>query len=146
MKVKSDARKVVLDESRPYPRVSKGFNNPSKTRQSEMANTDLKKLVERFRISGQLPPPQRYLDVSTLPKSRLEAFQAMQAGAEAFESLPLKVRQAVNHDPRGLEDWILGNPQLAAEYGLLENLSTPPSPENPTSSGDPGEGNAGGQA
>lgn len=146
MNIKSDTRKVKVDESRPFPRVSKGFSKPSKTRQSEMVNTDLKKLVERFRISGQSAPPQRFLDVSTLPKSRLEAFEAMQAGREAFESLPLKVRQAVDHDPRRLEDWILGNPQLAAEHGLLENLQTPPSPENPSSSGDPGEGNAGGEA
>lgn len=127
---------VVIDGIvRPYPRIQKTFYEPSLTRASEAAHTDLKKLVERFRISGQAPPPQNFGDVSSLPQSRLEAMERMQDGLDAFAGLPLKVRQAVGHDPRQLEAWIAGNPQLAFEFGLMAETYTPPSPENPTSSG-----------
>nr|QJB20486.1 MAG: internal scaffolding protein [Microvirus sp.] len=142
----ADKVKVPL---RPYPRVSLQFKKPSKTRASEMASTNLKALVERFRISGQAPPPMQFGDATGLPGSRLEAMERLQAAQDAFNDLPFKVRQAVGHDPRGLEAWIASNPQLAAEYGLLEPVSPPPQPSSPAkqaSSADAGEGESQGDA
>lgn len=125
---------MVLPE-RPRPRYQKFFEKPSRTRASEAHGTDLKALVERFRISGASPPPMQYGDASGLPQSRLEAMQLMSDAAEAFQSLPLKVRQAISHDPRRLEEWIFNNPDLAREHGLLAELSPQSSPESPPSSG-----------
>lgn len=138
-----------MPPARPYPRVVKVFTKPSKTRASEMASTDLKSLVHRFRLSGQSPPPMQYADFTGMPQSRLEAMQRLQDAREAFEALPLKVRQAVGHDPRGLEAWIYSNPKLAAEYGLLEPVSQPApssSPAKQASSADAGEGESQGDA
>lgn len=135
--------KLVSDAfpERPYPRVQKHFYKPSLTRRSEMPSTDLKALVRRYQQAGALPPSQlQYGDVSALPKSRLEAMEALEAAREAFQSLPLKVRQAVNHDPRLLEQWIVANPQLAVEYGLAVEVPKSSSPANPSSSGGAGEG------
>lgn len=130
---------------RPYPRVGKTFTKPSKTRVSEMASTDLGALVRRFKMAGGIPPSQlRFGDVSGLPTSRLEAMTRIDAAMDAFNELPLKVRQAVNHDPRRLEDWLVSNPQLAAEYGLVTISDEKSSPANPTSSGGAGEGKKGG--
>lgn len=146
----SDVNISDLQEAmRPYPRVQKVFNKPSLTRQSEMASTDLHGLVRRYGMSGGIPPSSlRFGDVTGLPESRLEAFERIQQAKEAFDALPLKVRQAVGHDSRRLEDWIVANPELARE--LLNDHMEPvqpavpkPSPANPTSSGGAGEGKSG---
>lgn len=139
----------ALEGGRPFPRVQLEFKLPSKTRASELANTDLKTLVNRFRLAGALPPNHlSYGDTTQFPTTRLEAMEKLQAAADAFSAFPLKVRQALNHDPRNLTPaWVGANPQLAYEAGLIELPKAPaPSPANPTSSGGAGEGKEGGAA
>lgn len=127
---------------RPFPRVQKHFTRPSKTRQSEIASVDLKSIVRRYQQAGALPPSSlQFADVSNLPKDRLEAMNVISDALEAFQDLPLKVRQAVGHDPRLLEEWIRSNPQLAVEAGLLIPQDSPKSssPKAPASSSGAGE-------
>lgn len=132
------------DPVRPYPRVSLEFTEPSRTRGSETPSTDLQTIVNRYRQVGALPPSTlQYGDATELPTSRLEAMEIIASAAAAFADLPLKVRQAVNHDPRNLEAWIKGNPELARQYGLFDDPKQPSPSENPPSSGDPGEGEEG---
>lgn len=133
---------VQSPDLRPYSRVQKFFYKPSKTRASEMPSTDLKRLVQRFQLAGGLPPSHlSYGDATGYPGSKLEAMQAIERARDAFAGLPLKVRQAVGHDPRNLEDWIRSNPQLAADAGLITLPdSDKSSPAKPTSSGGAGEG------
>jgi len=122
---------------RPHPRVQLEFKLPSRTRQSETAATDLNAIVARHRKAGMpFPDDKPYGDVTNMPKDRLEALGQIQAAREAFESLPFKVRQAVNHDPRRLEEWLVNNPELARSYGMLRPKVDPSSPpENQSSSG-----------
>lgn len=127
---------------RPHRRVSVDFVLPTRTRHSETAATDLKSIVARYQKVGSLPPmDMQFGDVSELPTDRLEAMEIMAAAAAAFADLPFKVRQAINHDPRLLEQWIVGNPAQAREYGLLAPLPQQASPPKaPSSSGtDEGE-------
>lgn len=131
-----------LDLPRPYPRVQKDFHLPSRTRQSETASTDLGKLVQRYKLAGGLPPSTlTYGDVSDFPADRLEALQRVASAKEAFDALPLLVRNACGFDPRRLEEWVVGNPDLAREAGLLKPRDPEPSsPAKPASSADAGEG------
>lgn len=141
---KSVSDAPALNSGRPYPRVQKHFLKPSKTRASEMASTDLKTIVSRWRLAGAPPPSHsQYGDTTTLPTTRLEAMLRIDAAQDAFRSLPLKVRQAIGHDYRNLEAWIAANPQLAVEAGLIEVTSLKSSPANPTSSADAEEGKKG---
>lgn len=117
-------------------RVFKAFEKPSRTKQSEVANTDLKTLVARYRISGQQPPPQRYADVSNFPKSRLEMYQTLEAGLEAFYSLPQEIQTAVGGDPRLLDQWISANPELALKY--MSANAEPATPAEPVPPADAG--------
>lgn len=131
---------------RAAPRVQLEFHLPTRTRGSETPATDLHSIVARYQRVGALPPSTlQYADVSDVPTSRLEAMEVLDRAKAAFESIPLKVRQAINHDPRGLEAWIVSNPVKARKYGLLAEKPQPKpsSPENPASSGDPGEGKKG---
>lgn len=130
--------KTTSQTERFVPRVQKVFNKPSKTRASEVANTNLKALVDRFRLSGGFAPPMQYGDVSDLPTSRLEAMEVIQAASDAFYDLPLKVRQAVGHDPRNLDTFIAGNPELARQFGLLAQASTPTIPAEQSQPADAG--------
>lgn len=136
----------LTEASRPYPRVQKHFTpGTSKTRRSEMPSTDLKSIVRRYNLSGGIPPSQlQYGDVTGLPGSKLEGLILIEEAMEAFRELPLAVRQAIGHDPRALEAWIVSNPQLAIEHGLLKP-KTPlkSSPVNLTSSADEEEGKKG---
>lgn len=118
--------------SRPYPRVQVEFTEPTRTRHSESVYTDLNTIVAKYQKAGALPPSDLlYGDVSDFPVDRLEALQRIDAAREAFESLPFKVRQAVDHDPRLLEQWIAANPAQAREFGLLRPVDLAPQPSSP---------------
>lgn len=122
---------------RPFPRVQVEFTEPTRTRNSETPSTDLKSIVARYQKVGALPPmDMQFGDLTDLPTTRLDAMELMAAGAAAFADLPFKIRQAINHDPRLLEQWIVANPDQARSAGLLKQAvpqSSPP--ETPSSSG-----------
>lgn len=137
-------------KKRPYPRVALRFEQPTRTRHSEAAALHLPSIVARYAprdIRGRIDldalvqdPSRQYGDVTDLPTSRLEAMERIRDSIEAFQELPFKLRQSINHDPRLLEQWIVANPQQAFEYGLLQphpQSSPPPSP--PSSGTDEGK-------
>lgn len=127
-KPKSDSKRQAAVK-RPSRRVQLEFTLPTRTRGSETASTDLKTIVRRYQQVGALPPSHlQFGDATELPASRLEAMEIIAQARAAFESLPLKVRQAIDHDPRRLEDWMNSNPDLAREYGLFTEASPQPSP------------------
>lgn len=121
--------------NRPYPRLQKAFEKPSLTRGSETANTDIKALVRRYgginAVSNAALRPENFQDISNIPRDRIGAVLQINEANNLFKELPLKVRQAIDHDPRKLEAWIQANPQLSMEYGLLVETKPAPSPENP---------------
>jgi len=111
---------LILHRDDGSRRVQNVPSGNTRTRRSEMAGTSLHSLVAKYQRAGALPPSNlRHGDSTLVPKSRLDALLSIQEAAERFQELPLKVRQAIGHDPRRLEDWIVSNPQLALEHGLL---------------------------
>lgn len=118
---------------------------PTRTKQEFKKEVNINEIVARMR-RGIVPPPwmtsatPRYGDFTNLPVSFQEAHAIMQAGQEAFASLPLEFRRALDHDPRNLDR---APRELYEQFGLLKKSdsaeqASPASGEriNPEGSGD----------
>jgi len=93
----------------------------SKTRQSEMDNCDINKIMERFNREGKLPViqtvPPRYGDART---PDFQTAKAIIIEAEhAFQKLPSATRKHFNFDP-GLYMEAILNPSPEQAKKLLE--------------------------
>ena len=108
---------------------------PSRTKGEFRDEVDINSIIRRMR-SGISPPAwmtsktPRYGDFSSMPTNFQDAFAIVERAHEAFESLPLEFRKAIDHDPRNLDT---APKELWERFGLLNK------PEGPTGSPEPKE-------
>lgn len=112
-----------LDLWRPH-RSGTVCREESMTRQSEMADADIGKILERFQVTGVIPVERRealFIDVS-----QIGDYQQVQAhilnAQEAFREMPAKVRAAFGNDPARFLDEAC-DPQFKEKFqelGILE--------------------------
>lgn len=97
--------------------------DPSKTKVSEQASTDINEIVRQFGLTGQLPdnplPPQ-YGDFSDILDYH-GAMTAVRRSQEAFDGLPAAIRDRFANDPAALIDFLgqEGNRSEAERLGLI---------------------------
>lgn len=113
---------------------------PTLAQQHPRDECDINYIVERFGITGQLPPHSgpmpTYGDFTGVTDYR-DALEAVMKADEAFMSLPANVRERFDNDPALFVDFCSSNdPQdrsLAMELGLIPPPAKPdgviPSPE-----------------
>lgn len=101
---------------------------------------DINHIVERFGVTGQLPPTNvpapTYGDFTGIGDYR-DALEAVMRADEAFMALPAKVRETFDNDPALFVDFCSSNDpsdrSLAMELGLIPPPVKPdgviPSPE-----------------
>jgi len=101
--------------------------DPSKTKISEQASTDINEIVRQFGLTGQLPdnplPPQ-YGDFSDVLDYH-GALNAVRRSEEAFQALPAALRDRFRNDPSLLIDF-LGDETNREEAAQLGLVTTPP--------------------
>lgn len=117
---------------------------PTRTKQEFKNDVNINTIIERMRKG--INPPQwmtsatpRYGDFTNLPVSFQEAHAIMAAGQEAFASLPLEFRRALDHDPRNLDH---APRELYEQFGLLKKpaASEQASPASNVSGNPEGQG------
>lgn len=116
--------------------------HPHRVKQEFKKEVDINEIVGRMK-RGIMPPPwmtsatPRYGDLTEMPVSFMEAYDIVQRAEEAFDSLPLELRRAIDHDPRRLNE--LTYDQYKA-FGLLKTPEGSEAPngasEAPASRGD----------
>lgn len=94
---------------------------PSRTKQEFKSEVDINEIVARMRRGVQPPPwmtsaTPRYGDFTNMPASFQEAYAIVQEGEQAFKSLPLEFRRALDHNPANLDS---APRELYEQYGLL---------------------------
>jgi len=113
-----------------YNRPKRVFNpqtdEPTRTKQAFKKECDINEIVARMR-KGIVPPAwmtqntPRYGDFSNLPATFMEAHAIVETAAEAFKSLPLEFRRALDHDPRNLDKAPL---KLYEQFGLVKKKTS----------------------
>lgn len=135
----------------PPPSPSVEIKGESRTRQEFAAESDINRLVERFRDTGSFYDP-----LTTAKAGKLQPFfgdftevpdyqSALNIVIEAensFASLPSKVRDRFDNDPQKLIDFVSDekNREEAIELGLIEKPVSPAKPaESPATPATPAE-------
>lgn len=111
---------------------------PTLAQQHSAQECDINYIVERFGVTGQLPPQTgpapTYGDFTGILDYR-DALHAVMAADEAFMALPAKVRERFDNDPALFVDFCSDGNNISEmmELGLIAPLSLPngniPSPE-----------------
>lgn len=122
-------RRVVLS-------VHRGSNDKrvTRTKQEFLQEVNINELWARAK-RGISPPAWMtsktpiYGDFADLPISFDEAFSQVERANEAFLSLPLEFRRALQHDPRNLDK---APRSLFEEFGLVKSDLTSKAPEGAT--------------
>lgn len=110
---------------------------PSRTKQEFKKEVNINTIIERMR-KGIQPPPwmtaatPRYGDFTNMPTTFMEAHAMVEKAEEAFRSLPLDFRRALDHDPRNLDK---APRELFERYGLLKKPANAEGPNGPEHSG-----------
>ena len=95
----------------------------SKTQQSMESKTNIRNIVQQYKKTGIMPPPQQlmYGDFSYVPDIH-EIFATIEKAKSAFMALPAKIRKQFNNQPedfiRYMEDPEMFDEQVKA--GLRE--------------------------
>jgi len=121
-----------------YERQGLEFRNPSRTKQSFRAESDINNIMRRFEKTGILPDliksDPKYGDFSTAPSYQESLHLVMKAHAQ-FESLSSKIRDRFNNDPERFLNFASdpSNTDEMVRLGLAVARSTPtPSQPIPT--------------
>jgi phage internal scaffolding protein len=113
---------------------------PTLAQQHSAEECDINYIVERFGVTGQLPPHNgpmpTYGDFTGVTDYR-DALEAVMKADEAFMSLPAQVRERFDNDPALFVDFCSSNDpadrSLAIELGLIPPPAKPdgviPSPD-----------------
>lgn len=116
-------------------RVKVVTNNelPTKTQQHHKENCDINVIIARAKRGGGIshvnPHQGRYMDLTELPDYATALNTVIKAN-EAFNSLPAKVREEFQNDPKKLIQF-LGDPKnidRAIELGLVNKKPDPVQP------------------
>lgn len=118
----------------PPPKVVLKDFGASRTRQSELAGTDVNNILAKYLTSGTLPVEGRqafFADVSEMPDYRT-ALQQIQMADRAFNALSAKVRARFDNDPAQMLDFVSNpdNRDEMIELGLIEKPGEAPPGES----------------
>ena len=110
--------------------------DPSLTQQQFAEETEIRTIVERFGLTGQLPEnvtvPQ-FGDFTEVTDFH-SAMNAVREANEAFLQFPAKVRERFNHDPQRLLEFVSdgSNRDEAIKLGFIDLPPALPSPAEPS--------------
>lgn len=124
-------------------------NEESMTQQSDAKDTDINVIMQRYKVTGQIPLPRiapNYGDFSEVTDYR-EALERVQYANEVFNSLPAKLRAQFSNNPAEFVDFAT-NPENIDEMrkmGLAppkreDIITTPATPPAPPKGNDDGKG------
>lgn len=85
-----------------YDLVEVGQSNLYNEIQSHKDSCDIYKLLERFQagdVSALSKVAGQYMDITDAPKTLAEAYSFVSNAEKFFSKLPLKLREAYDHDP-----------------------------------------------
>ncbi len=119
-----------------YELVEVGKSNLYNQIQSHKDSCDIYKLLERYQngdVSALSQVVGQYMDITEAPKTLAEAYTFVGNAEKFFSKLPIKVRDAYDHDPsKFISD--LGssrcNDLLSEAFGSSESSSLDPSVDN----------------
>ena len=97
-----EAKIYSANQAERPPQVHKTFSKPSRTRQSEAAETDINAIVRKYQTTGVITHVNKrapFYGDDTQAVSLQQAFEVAMTAADAFESLPAAVRKASGNDP-----------------------------------------------
>lgn len=110
------------------PRSGITFTEPSRTKQSELADSDINNIMARYATTGVLPqmrdPSQAmYGDFSEVEDYQTSLAKVM-AAEERFNSLPSELRRKFDYNPQNMIDFIQ-NPENREECIKLGFINKP---------------------
>jgi len=109
---------------------------PSRVKQEFQDEVNINTIVRKMR-NGISPPAwmtaatPRYGDFTGMPTSFQDAYNLIERAEEAFRSLPLEFRRAIDHNPANIDR---APRELFEQFGLLKK---PAGAESPTGDVDP---------
>lgn len=138
---RKELSKLKLGE-RVRPRTVTG---PNRTKQEFAQESDINYIMERYRVTGQLPAGGSraavFADVSEIG-SFANVLERVHAAEVSFNSLPASLRSRFRNDPVQLIEFLQDsrNRVEAVKLGLIpkkEEVSPVPAPEDPAKSNTP---------
>lgn len=120
------------------PKKGIEFTEPSRTKQSELADSDINNIMARYALTGVAPVPHRgeplYGDFSDVEDYQVSLNKVM-AAEERFASLPSELRKKFDYNPQNMINFILDekNREECVKLGFInDNSSSAPEPVNPS--------------
>lgn len=131
-----------------HPRPKVDFStSPSLTRQEFKDEANVNNLLKRYAVSGAFYDPLTIQKAASRKPlfgdfTHFQDFQACQnaiiEAREAFDALPVEVREKFNYEPAKLIEWLAddSNREEAIKLGLIEKAASAATPE-PAKGGTP---------
>lgn len=98
-------------------------NEPTRTQQHQASQVDIKSIMARARLTGQMPTPSSklYYGDFTQVGSYQECLNKVIDAQNAFNTLPAKIRDRFQNDPQQLLSFLNDpkNDKEAAQLGLI---------------------------
>lgn len=129
---------VLSELNHPRPRVDFS-QSPSMTRQEFAAEANVNNLLKRYATTGAFYDPLTMARANRKPLfgdfTHFADFTACQnaiiEAQNAFDALPVEIREKFNYDPGKLIDWLSddANREEAIKLGLIEKAAAAATPE-----------------
>lgn len=117
--------RTSCDERKPSVGIT--FTEPSRTKQSELADSDINNIMARYATTGQITHLQAgqplYGDFSEVEDYQTSLNKVMSA-EDKFNSLPSDIRKKFDYNPQNMIDFIL-NPDNREECVKLGFINKP---------------------
>lgn len=117
--------RTSCDERKPSVGIT--FTEPSRTKQSELADSDINNIMARYATTGQITYLQAgqplYGDFSEVEDYQTSLNKVMSA-EDKFNSLPSDIRKKFDYNPQNMIDFIL-NPDNREECVKLGFINRP---------------------
>lgn len=130
--------KPLTEMNHPRPRVDFS-NSPSMTRQEFASEANVNNLLKRYATTGAFYDPLTMVKANRRPlfgdftnfKDFTAAQNAIIEAHEAFDALPVEIREKFNYDPAKLIEWLAddANREEAIKLGLIEKAAAAATPE-----------------
>lgn len=131
--------KVIEIRANGTKRVKTVNNEKTRTQQHMQDATDVNKIMERYKKTGTITHINnsiqgKYMDLTKLPSSYLDAINVVNHAQNTFESMPAKLKEKFQHNPQTLINWMADkkNEDEAIQLGLIAPRSKPAPPVPPT--------------
>lgn len=103
------------------------FVEPSRTKQSELADSDINNIMARYALTGVAPNMRDPAQALYGDFSEIEDYQTSLAkvasAEERFNSLPVELRKKFDYDPQNMIDFILDerNREECIKLGFIDS-------------------------